>query len=137
MCRKMSTRSGHEIRAQGGRRVQVGWRSSDPDPLIAPRANAHAERWIGSCGRRCLDWMLVLNERHLEEILREYCLHHNHERPHRSRNLRPPGSRGDPITPVGERLERSTRLGGCSVGTALLRDIILEPHSSGGLRAGG
>jgi putative transposase len=70
------------------------------------------ERWIGSCRRECLDWMLVLNERHLEAILREYCLHYNYERPHRSRNLRPPASRGDPITPVGGRLERSTRLGG-------------------------
>jgi putative transposase len=81
-------------------------------PLMAPRANAHAERWIGSCRRECLDWMLVLNERHLEAILREYCLHYNHERPHRSRNLRPPTSHGDPVTPVGARLERSTRLGG-------------------------
>jgi putative transposase len=81
-------------------------------PLMAPRANAHAERWIGSCRRECLDWMLVLNERHLEAILREYCLHYNNERPHRSRNLRPPASRGDPITPVGGRLERGTRLGG-------------------------
>ena len=81
-------------------------------PLMAPRANAHAERWIGSCRRECLDWMLVLNERHLEAILREYCLHYNYERPHRSRNLRPPASLGNPITPVGGRLERSTRLGG-------------------------
>ena len=27
-------------------------------PLMAPRANAHAERWIGSCRRECLDRML-------------------------------------------------------------------------------
>lgn len=62
-------------------------------PIMAPMADAHAERWIGSCRRECLDWMLVLNERHLEAILREYCLHYNDERPHRSRNLRPPASR--------------------------------------------
>jgi putative transposase len=24
-------------------------------PLMAPRANAHAEHWIGSCRRECLD----------------------------------------------------------------------------------
>ena len=81
-------------------------------PLMAPRANAHAERWIGSCRRECLDWMLILNRRHLDAVLREYCLHYNHERPHRSRNLRPPAARDDPIPPVTGRIERSTRLGG-------------------------
>ncbi len=81
-------------------------------PIRAPMANAHAERWIGSCRRECLDWMLVLNQRHLEAILREYCLHYNAERPHRSRNLRPPASRGDPVTPTDGQVERSTRLGG-------------------------
>ena len=31
------------------------------------------------------DWMLMVNERHLEAVLRECCLHYNVERPHRSR----------------------------------------------------
>ena len=66
-------------------------------PLMAPRANTHIERWIGSCRRECLDWMLVVNQRHLEAILREYCMHYNQERPHRSRELRPPAARGDPV----------------------------------------
>ena len=81
-------------------------------PLMAPRANAYAERWIGSCRRECLDWMLILNQRHLEVAPREYCRHYNDERPHRSRNLRPPASRGDPIPPASGRIERRTRLGG-------------------------
>src|SRR5438128_7004970 len=59
-------------------------------PLMAPMANAHAERWIGSCRRDCLDWMLVVNQRHLQTVIDEYCLHYNDERPHRSRRLRPP-----------------------------------------------
>jgi len=75
-------------------------------------ANAHAERWIGSCRRDCLDWMLIVNQLHLEAVLSRYCLHYNRERPHRSRSLRPSASRGDPITQVGERLKQSTRLGG-------------------------
>ncbi len=81
-------------------------------PIRAPIANAHAERWIGSCRRECLDWMLVLNQRHLEAILNDYCSHYNKERPHRSHNLRPPASRGDPTTPGGGQVARSTRLGG-------------------------
>ena len=81
-------------------------------PLMAPRANAHAERWIGSCRRECLDWMLILNQRHLERVLREYCLHYNDQRPHRSRNLRPPASRGHAARPSSGGIERSVRLGG-------------------------
>ena len=81
-------------------------------PLMAPRANAHAERWIGSCRRECLDRMLILNQRHLEAVLCEYCGHYNQERPHRSQSLRPPASRGDPIPQISGRGERRTRLGG-------------------------
>ncbi len=81
-------------------------------PLMAPRANAHAERWIGNCRRECLDWMLVVNQRHLETVINEYCLHYNDERPHRSRNLRPPASRSDRMQIAAGQIERRTRLGG-------------------------
>ena len=56
--------------------------------------------------------MLIVNERHLEAILGEYCLHYNVERPHRSRNLRPPAHRRDLIVPIHGRVTQSTRLGG-------------------------
>ena len=81
-------------------------------PLMAPRANAHAERWIGSCRRECLDRMLIVNQRHLEAVLQEYCLHYNDERPHRSLNLRPPAARGDPVGQVSGQATRMVRLGG-------------------------
>jgi hypothetical protein len=51
------------VRAAGGRVVLT--------PLMAPRANAHAERWIGSCRRECLDRMLIPSRRHLEVVLRD------------------------------------------------------------------
>ena len=89
----------------GGGRVVV-------TPLMAPMANTHAERWIGSCRRECLDWMLILNQRHLEAVVREYCLHYNDERPHRSRNLRPPALSDDPSLPTSGQVERRARLGG-------------------------
>ncbi len=82
-------------------------------PLMASRANSHAERWVGSCRRECLDWMLIASQRHLESVLREYCAHYNDERPHRSRGLRPPASRGDPApTSVEHTINKRERLGG-------------------------
>ncbi len=41
-------------------------------PVRAPRANAIAERWVGSARRECLDRMLITGERHLRLALAEY-----------------------------------------------------------------
>jgi hypothetical protein len=41
-------------------------------PVRAPRANAIAERWIGTLRRELLDRMLIVNRRHLETALAEY-----------------------------------------------------------------
>jgi Integrase core domain len=49
-----------------------------------PRMNAIVERWIGGCRRELLDRTLVWNQAHLRRILREYEIHHNQHRPHRS-----------------------------------------------------
>ena len=46
--------------------------------------NAIAERWIGGCRRELLDRTLVRNQAHLRRILRQYEIHHNRHRPHRS-----------------------------------------------------
>ncbi len=78
-------------------------------PLLAPRANAHAERWVGSARRECLDWMLIVGQRHLRAVLDEYVAHYNEERPHQSCGLQPPEGR----KPVGRgRVTSSRRLGG-------------------------
>jgi transposase InsO family protein len=53
-------------------------------PVRAPRANAVAERWVGTVRRECLDRLLVLGRRHLEAVLAEYIEHYNAHRPHRS-----------------------------------------------------
>ncbi len=49
-----------------------------------PRMNAITERWIGGCRRELLDRTLVRNQAHLRQILRQYEIHHNQHRPHRS-----------------------------------------------------
>ena len=59
-------------------------------PIQAPKANALAERVIGTIRRECLDHLIVLNERHLRAILREYVDYYNEARPHRSLALQPP-----------------------------------------------
>ena len=41
-------------------------------PATAPRANAFAERFIGTSRRECLDRMLIFGRRHLERVLVEY-----------------------------------------------------------------
>src|ERR1039458_7729144 len=59
-------------------------------PVRAPRANALAERFVGTIRRECLDRMLVLGRRHLEVVLAEYVEHYNSHRPHRSLRQRAP-----------------------------------------------
>ena len=41
-------------------------------PVRSPRANSHAERYVGTLGRECLDHLLIYGERHLRRILAEY-----------------------------------------------------------------
>ena len=59
-------------------------------PVRAPKANAIAERFVRTVRAECLDWLLILNRRHLERVLRVYVDHYNRERPHRALELRPP-----------------------------------------------
>ncbi len=51
-------------------------------PYRAPKANASCERFLGSVRRECLDHILVLGERHLYRVIREYVAYFNRARPH-------------------------------------------------------
>lgn len=62
-------------------------------PVEAPRANAFAERWIGTARRECLDRMLIFTRRHLESTLRDYARHYNGHRPHRALGMQAPAPR--------------------------------------------
>ena len=59
-------------------------------PVRAPQANAIAERCIGTLRRECLYHLIVINERHLRAVLRDYVPYYNGHRPHRSLGLEPP-----------------------------------------------
>jgi putative transposase len=85
-------------------------------PVRAPKANAIAERFVRTVRSECLDWLLILNRRHLERVLRVFVHHYNGHRLHRSLNLTPP----DPVQPMlrsvrsarPDQVERRERLGG-------------------------
>jgi putative transposase len=46
-------------------------------PVRAPRANAYAERWVGTVRREVLDRMLILGCQQLHTVLAEYVDHYN------------------------------------------------------------
>jgi putative transposase len=82
-------------------------------PVRAPRANAYAERWVGTVRREVLDRMLIFGRRQPVWVLAEYADHYNVHRPHRALGQAPPLGPADPpvILPAG-RVVRRDRLGG-------------------------
>ena len=56
-------------------------------PVQAPRANAFAERWVGTVRRECLDHLLTVSRRQIEPVLADYIGHYNRARPHRALHL--------------------------------------------------
>jgi transposase InsO family protein len=81
-------------------------------PPQAPRANAFAERWVGTARRECTDRMLIVGERHLTSVLTEYTEHYNGHRPHRALNQRPPNPPAQVVDLTAARIHRRPILGG-------------------------
>jgi len=59
-------------------------------PVRAPRANAVAERLVGTLRRECLDRFVIVNEAHLRAVLTEFVRFYNREHPHRTLALETP-----------------------------------------------
>jgi putative transposase len=83
-------------------------------PVRAPKARAHAERWVGSARRECLDRLLILGRRHLHHVLVIYIRHYNEHRPHRALEQQAPVSCDQRIADMIDldRVRRRDLLGG-------------------------
>ena len=44
-------------------------------PIGSPQANAYAERFVRTVRAECLDWLLIVGRRHLENVLSTYVTH--------------------------------------------------------------
>ena len=82
-------------------------------PVQAPQANAIAERFVGTVRRELLDRLLITNQRHAAAVLREFELHYNNHRPHRSLGQAAPARPLPQRAPTEIRkIQRHDRLGG-------------------------
>jgi transposase InsO family protein len=88
-------------------------------PVRAPRANAIAERFVGTLRRECLDHILITGPRHLGVVPREYVQHYNAHRPHRSLSQRPPGAA--PRDPAARQATCSDKPGSAASSTSTCR----------------
>jgi putative transposase len=85
-------------------------------PVWAPKANAIAERFVRTVRAECLYWLLILNRRKLERVLRIFVDHYNGHQPHRALNLMPPDQERPTLRLAtasrSDRVARRDRLGG-------------------------
>jgi hypothetical protein len=82
-------------------------------PVRAPRANAIAERFVGTIRRELLDRILIINQRHAATVLDEFEHHFNEHRPHRTLGQAAPQRPLPQRTATKiDRIRRRDRLGG-------------------------
>jgi putative transposase len=83
-------------------------------PFRTPQANRVAERFVRTVRSECLDWLLILNQLHLERVLEVFVTHSNEHRPHRALSLAPPEPRPPSVASKARevRVHRRDRLGG-------------------------
>jgi len=67
-------------------------------PYRAPRANGICERYMGNLRSECLNHALILNDRHLLRVVKEYTKYFNQERPHQGIGQRIPNHYDRPVS---------------------------------------
>ena len=61
--------------------------------FITNQGKGIAERWVGSCRRELLDYVIILNQNHLYRLLEEYIEYYHQDRTHYHLDKDPPISR--------------------------------------------
>jgi transposase InsO family protein len=85
-------------------------------PYRAPKANAFCERFLGSVRRECLDHILILSERHLHQVIKEYLQYFNTARPHQGIEQRTPEEAHSPVREISSVTSRAgPKIVGCPV----------------------
>ncbi len=70
-------------------------------PHGAPKANTVCERFLGSVRLECLDCILILSNRQLCRVMKEYARYFNHARPHQGIGQRIPCQSVQGVEPSG------------------------------------
>jgi putative transposase len=79
----------------------------------SPWQNGVAERFVGTLRRELLDHTIVMNDRHLARLLREFVAYYHEDRTHLSLGKATPGGRRVELRPAGPAaLTASPRVGG-------------------------
>lgn len=83
----------------------------------SPNLNAYVERFIQTLRVECLDHFVILGERHLRHLVKEFVAHYHAERPHQSLDNRPltgtpPSSETTLLPPAPNDVVCHERLGG-------------------------
>jgi transposase InsO family protein len=81
-------------------------------PVRAPRANAFAERFVGTVRRECLDHLLIVSERHLRGVLTVWQAHYNDHRTHQGPQQQAPNDQPDRVVNLAVPVQRRPVLGG-------------------------
>jgi len=81
--------------------------------IRSPWQNGVAERWVGTCRRDLLSHVIVLNERHLKRLIREYIDYYHEDRTHLGLGKETPAGRTTTkSTPDSAKVVSMPRLGG-------------------------
>ena len=93
------------VKAIGCEPVRTGFRS--------PWQNGVAERWVGNVRRDLLDHVIVLNQRHLRRLMKNYSRYYHEDRTHLGLGKDTPSGRvAASASPIAREVVSLPRLGG-------------------------